>query len=214
MSTTNRVITLYATRGGKKKITTNVATWGELFPLIKKEGYDVDRLHATEGATKVDLVHVDAVLPAGEFTVFMRPKQTKSGAKAKRADGLNKKELTALLKEDIANFPEQGKTYYNGYSSKGIDELAGLVNAFKGKPVKAAKPAVTSKAKATPVVAKKAVTPVKKEPAKKAEPKGKTVAKTSPKKAEPKKTSVISDVDEDALLAKEMENIEKGTKGR
>lgn len=90
-----RVVVLYATRGAKKeKISTNVTTWGQLKALAKKAGFEVDKLHCTENVGKHDLVHEEAVLPTGTFTVFMRPKETKSGA-------MDRKELFAAIKEFV-----------------------------------------------------------------------------------------------------------------
>lgn len=98
--TTERVITIYATRGGQmKKITTNVTTWGELQPLVRKEGFDLSTLLAAESVNKSDLVNDLAVLPTQDFRLFLRPKQTKSGAAPDR------KECFAIIKAHIANNP-------------------------------------------------------------------------------------------------------------
>lgn len=136
MSTENtaqasRVITIYSTKGAKKaKIETEVTTWGELQPLVKKEGYDLDKLHATENINKSDLVNNAAVLPSGEFTIFLRPKQTKSGG---RADSLAYKDIRNLIKSDIEMYEEAGKAHYNegkNYTTKSTDELRSLANSF------------------------------------------------------------------------------------
>lgn len=155
---TERIISIYSSRGGAKTITTGVTTWKELLPLVKAQGYPVNDLHVTENVRKTTLEHEDAILPEGDFTLFMRPKKTKSGAKGKRADGLNKKELTALLKKDIAS-SSNGKEFYAGYSSMTVADLAVKVNTFKAK---LAKEKVSSKTTAT----KKVTTPVKKAVAK------------------------------------------------
>ena len=107
---TSRVITIYATKGAKKaKLETEVTTWGELKSLIKREGYDFDKLHATENINKTDLVNDAAVLPAGEFTVFMRPKQVKSGS---RGSCLSYKEIKSAIKDDFTSFKETLKNDY------------------------------------------------------------------------------------------------------
>jgi len=75
-----RTVTVFSTKGSRRaKIETDVTTWGELRSLVEKEGYDVDKLHATENIRRTDLTHKDAVLPMSAFTLFMRPKKTKSG---------------------------------------------------------------------------------------------------------------------------------------
>jgi hypothetical protein len=98
-TTTERVVTIYATRGGQmKKITTDVKTWGELQPLVKREGFDLSSLLAAESVNKSDLVNDLAVLPTQDFRLFLRPRQTKSGAP-------DRKECFAIIKAHIANNP-------------------------------------------------------------------------------------------------------------
>ena len=94
MSTT-RTITAFSTRGkNKAKIETDVTTWGELKPLLANEGFDLSTLAATESVKRTDLAHVDAVLPEGNFTVFLRPSKTKSGADY---TNMSYRELKSLL---------------------------------------------------------------------------------------------------------------------
>lgn len=96
---TEREITIYATRGGQmKKITTAVRTWGELQPLVRREGFDLSSLLAAENINKTDLVNDLAVLPEGNFRLFLRPKQTKSGVP-------DRKECFAIIKAHIAKNP-------------------------------------------------------------------------------------------------------------
>ena len=97
---TEREITIYATRGGQmQKITTDVTTWGELQPLVRNAGFDLSSLLAAENITKTDLVNDLAVLPTSAFRLFLRPKQTKSGA-------LDRKECFAAIKVHLLNHPE------------------------------------------------------------------------------------------------------------
>jgi hypothetical protein len=96
---TEREITIYATRGGQmKKIMTSATTWGELQPLVRSEGFDLSSLLAAENINKSDLVNDLAVLPATAFRLFLRPKQTKSGA-------LDRKECFAAIKAHLATNP-------------------------------------------------------------------------------------------------------------
>jgi len=100
VQTPQREITIYATRGGQmKKIMTNVSTWGELQPLVRAEGFDLGSLLAAENINKSDLVNDLAVLPATDFRLFLRPKQTKSGA-------LDRKECFAAIKIYLVNHPQ------------------------------------------------------------------------------------------------------------
>lgn len=154
---TQRIITVFSTKGQKKaKIETNVTTWGELSPLVKNEGYDLDNLHATENINKSDLVNTQAVLPEGDFTIFLRPKKTKSGAE--RGMGLSYKEIKAVIKEDFEKYPEEAVAHYNegdNYTRKGTETLRGLVNSFvapTGTAKAEPKPAKKEKVKAEEVV--------------------------------------------------------------
>ena len=138
MSTqTQREITIYATRGGKmEKIMTDVTTWGELKPLVKKAGYDLSSLLAAESFTKHDLVNDLALLPVENFRLFLRPKQTKSGAE------MSYKELRGAIK-DILDGNEEAKEHFNqgkNYTTKGTEELRSLYNSYGGKKTSAPQP--------------------------------------------------------------------------
>ena len=125
-----REIVAYATKGGKiAKINSDVKTWGELKPLLKREGYDLNSLLAAESINRADLVNDLAVLPEGPFRVFLRPKQTKSGA------DLPYKEVRAKVQELIASDGDVAKTHFNegkNYTTKKGDELNVLLNSYKG----------------------------------------------------------------------------------
>ena len=137
-----REIVAYATKGGKiAKINTDVKTWGELKPLLKREGYDLNSLLAAESINRSDLVNDLAVLPEGPFRVFLRPKQTKSGA------DLPYKEVRAKVQELIASDGDVAKAHFNegkNYTTKKGDELNVLLNSYKGGS------GTTSSAKAEP----------------------------------------------------------------
>ena len=125
-----REIVAYATKGGKiAKINSDVKTWGELKPLLKREGYDLNSLLAAESIHRADLVNDLAVLPEGPFRVFLRPKQTKSGA------DLPYKEVRAKVQELIASDGDVAKAHFNegkNYTTKKGDELNVLLNSYKG----------------------------------------------------------------------------------
>lgn len=137
-----REIVAYATKGGKiAKINSDVKTWGELKPLLKQEGYDLNSLLAAESINRADLVSDLAALPEGPFRVFLRPKQTKSGA------DLPYKEVRAKVQELIASDGDVAKAHFNegkNYTTKKGDELNVLLNSYKGGS------GTTSSAKAEP----------------------------------------------------------------
>lgn len=144
MSTQTRVVTVYSTKGkSKAKITTDVTTWGDLIPLVQKEGYDVKTLHATESINRADLVSTAAILPASDFTLFLRPKQTKSGADAAT---MGYKELRAVIKDAVDTEGDKARDHFNAggknYTNKSTDELRELVHDWliKVAPTKKSAP--------------------------------------------------------------------------
>lgn len=98
MSTT-RKITIVSTKNNQvKNYESDVATWGELNSLINND-FDLSNLKATENISKTTLEHVDAVLPTGDFRVFLRPVKTKSGQDFSE---MKFGELRATFKDDDA----------------------------------------------------------------------------------------------------------------
>ena len=74
-----RKITVFSTKGVQKKsYETDVTTWADAKALIGRD-YDLKTLAATESINRTDLVNDQAILPEGDFTIFLRPIKTKSG---------------------------------------------------------------------------------------------------------------------------------------
>lgn len=97
MSTT-RKITAFSTRGKQKStFDSDAKTWGELKSTLENEGFDLGNLAATESINRTDLAHKDAVLPEGDFTIFLRPTKTKSGADYA---SMSYKDLRGCLNDD------------------------------------------------------------------------------------------------------------------
>ena len=140
MSTT-RIITAFSTRGKQfKKIETSATTWGELKPALEAEGYDLTKLLATESINRHDLAHEDATLPEDNFTVFLRPKDTKSGISG--LENASFKELRASVKEnkDVPGFLDHINSTGN-YTRIKTDELRELLISWN--PEEGATPAST-----------------------------------------------------------------------
>ncbi len=80
MSTTQetRTIKVFTSKGAKTVITTDASVWGDLIPHLEND-FDLSNLQAAESVGKTTLVHRDAVLPSGDFILFLRPVKTKSG---------------------------------------------------------------------------------------------------------------------------------------
>jgi hypothetical protein len=75
-----RKVTILSTRdNGKKEIMTDASNWEALRDVISTEGLTVNNMKAMVRETKATLEHNEAVLPIGEFTLFLTPAQVKSG---------------------------------------------------------------------------------------------------------------------------------------
>lgn len=132
MSTTRKV-TVVSTKNNKVKFyETAATTWGELNAEINND-FDLSNLKATENVNKATLEHVNAVLPEGEFRVFLRPVKTKSGHDF---DNMKFGELRATFKDD-----EEVKKFLTGkVSASGrnwtqlkTDELRDFLKEYHSK---------------------------------------------------------------------------------
>lgn len=133
-----RTITIITTRGEKTKIENFTGTkWKELQKKVEGEGFDLSSMKAVEGVNKHTLEHEDAVLPQGNFNLFLMPYKSKAGSK--RTD----------LYDQIAKFkkkdPEKAGEHFGNHTQKSTEDLANLVNKYdpeaygKAKDRKAAK---------------------------------------------------------------------------
>ena len=77
----NFEVTVQASGNTDRTINTSevIKTWGGLRDILSAEGYDLNNLKPTENINKTTLEHINAVLPDGDFRVFLRPSKTKSG---------------------------------------------------------------------------------------------------------------------------------------
>lgn len=141
-----RKITVYATKGASMKTIESDATeWEQLERELRAEGYDTNSLHATENINRTDLINAKAKLPEGDFTVFLRPKKTKSGS---GFDDMGFRELRACIttqdQKDYLNVI--AKKSGRNWTQLSTDELR---DGLKSHAKKAGKSAPTT-AKATP----------------------------------------------------------------
>jgi hypothetical protein len=111
----SRTITIYATRGNSEPIDiiSSAVTWGDFIPEVKKAGYSVDKVLCTESHTRMDLVNKLAILPLVDFTIFIRNKETKSGATE-----LSYKELRASIAGFMSEDFAAAKAHFGNYTTK------------------------------------------------------------------------------------------------
>ena len=102
-----RKVTIYSTKtGSKQSIESSSSTYGPLKKEISKLGIDVDKFLVTETGKKVTYELNEAELPSGPFFLIIRPKETKSGAKAADVYPLNRKELMSAIKDAVHADPK------------------------------------------------------------------------------------------------------------
>ena len=74
-----RKIKIYTTNGMPGTIETNVSTLRELKPILRQREVNYDGMKLLVGETKNELSQDEAVLPEGDFKLYLMPAKTKSG---------------------------------------------------------------------------------------------------------------------------------------
>ena len=74
-----RKIKIYTTNGMPGTIETNVSTLGELKPILRQREVNYDGMKLLVGETKNELSQDEAILPEGDFKLYLMPEKTKSG---------------------------------------------------------------------------------------------------------------------------------------
>lgn len=74
-------VTVYTGTGSSKVINTEAVKWGQLIDDLSRNAisYNSGGMKAVIGETEVTLESNDAVLPSGNFTLFLLPQKVKSG---------------------------------------------------------------------------------------------------------------------------------------
>jgi len=118
--------------GGKNFVhTTSAQTLGQLLEELKHKGVDRHGKKMIIGENRHTLEVDEAVLPKSNFTFFLLPAQTKSGAS----------EVRARIKEIIGHFPVEGKAHFSAdksYTNKKEAELVTLLDSWVTPKVAAA----------------------------------------------------------------------------
>lgn len=74
-----RKVKIYSTVGASGTIETNVRTLGELKPLLSQREINFSGMKMLVGETRNELGVDEAVLPEGDFKLYLMPEKTKSG---------------------------------------------------------------------------------------------------------------------------------------
>lgn len=134
-----RTITIVSTRGEKAKIAYEGSDWAGLKSLLTSGGknvngkafskYDLSNMKCVESIKRNTLEHPNAVLPDGDFNLFLMPQKSKSGAELSRA------EAYAKIKGFIAENESKAKAHFNAdeknYTVKSTVVLNQLIESYK-----------------------------------------------------------------------------------
>jgi len=118
--------------GGKNFVHTSSAqTLGQLMAELERQGVSRQGKKMIIGENRHTLEVDEAVLPKSNFTFFLLPAQTKSGAS----------ETRARIKEIIGHFPVEGKAHFSAdksYTNKKEADLVALLDSWVTPKVAAA----------------------------------------------------------------------------
>lgn len=109
-------VKIYTTASGNGKIIeTSATTFGELMVDMMQNGVDfnIDSMKAIVGETKNVLEIESALLPEGNFGLFLFPKKTKSGLDCRYS---SRAELEEAIKQLRLDYPEISATYFLGFN--------------------------------------------------------------------------------------------------
>lgn len=155
----SRKITVYTTGSGVGKvIETSSVNWGQLKAELGKEGVGTSSMKAVIGKTKTNLEHSEAIIPDEDFTLFLFPEKTRSGAPVytdAQIKAMSFSEIRAALKVISGESEATFKAHFNvgkNYTTKTTDEIKALLISYQAKnaPKGKAKTATESLPKAAP----------------------------------------------------------------
>jgi len=75
-----RTIQVISTRGNNTPITTDARTLNDILPELRSRGVNTNENTIIVKETRTELSMGEAVLPTGDFTLFIYPKKNKSGS--------------------------------------------------------------------------------------------------------------------------------------
>ena len=82
-----RNIKIYTTNGMPGTVETNVSTVAELKTLLRQREINYDGMKMLVGETRNELSLDEAILPEGDFKLYLMPAKTKSGVDFDEMDG-------------------------------------------------------------------------------------------------------------------------------
>lgn len=81
-----------------RKFTTRAGTWGDIQPEILAQGLKLENVEAILKPGNLTLSHVDSVLPAGDFKIYLVPTKNKAGLTQAEAQVIGNEITQAIIK--------------------------------------------------------------------------------------------------------------------
>lgn len=126
---TQRTVTVVTTRGEKKVIPFDGTEWSELKSKLQREGYSLDNMKCVESVKRTTLEHPKAIVPEGNFNLFLMPYKSKSGA-------MQRTEINSTIKGLIEKDGQTAKDYFTvdgkNYTQVPSAKLEELINSYPG----------------------------------------------------------------------------------
>jgi hypothetical protein len=132
-----RVISIISTRGEKVKVPFSGTAWADLKKILERGGTDVNgksfsafslsNMKCVESINKSTLEHPQAVVPDGDFSLFLMPVKSKSGASLSRTEAYGK--IKGFIEQD----GDRAKAHFNSeknYTTKSTDALNELIESY------------------------------------------------------------------------------------
>ena len=134
-----RKVLVFSTVGAQEAtIETDVTTWGELQGLILSESVfsniQFNKMIVLVKETKNTLESMDAILPEGDFTIYIRQRNAEKGVAG--TDKMSFKELRGLVKELLLSDGDRFKSYIGNYTQMSTEALRAALKNYKSLPAK------------------------------------------------------------------------------
>ena len=130
MSTIKNVKIISSTGKGKVELRSSSESWGELKTDLTESEVSFNGMSATIGETRNTLSMDSSALPKGDFTLFLTPNRTKSGAET--ADGLSYWVLRSTIQSILGKDDKAGYHFNKdrSYTNKSTVELRELLDDY------------------------------------------------------------------------------------
>lgn len=131
-----RKVRIYSTVGANNQVIDfEGSTFKDLKSALSNLEFDLRNKKFVIGENRTTLEHPDAILPEGDFTLFIMPVKTKSGA-------LSRKEAFAKIREFIEIDGNKAREFFNkdkNFTNKSTSELETLLSKYSRRVSKRTK---------------------------------------------------------------------------